>query len=70
MTVRAASTETTRLDGVLGNLSAAADTAEAIEPALADWVELARAQGATWAQIGEALGVTRQSAWQRFSGHV
>ncbi len=69
MTVRAASAGTSELDDVLGRLSAVAETAEAIEQALADWVELARAQGGTWAQIGEALGVTRQSAWQRFSGH-
>ena len=27
-----------------------------------------RAQGHTWAQIGEALGMARQSAWERFSG--
>ncbi len=28
----------------------------------------ARALGATWARIGDALGMTRQSAWERFSG--
>jgi hypothetical protein len=28
----------------------------------------ARAMGVTWARIGEALGITRQSAWERFSG--
>jgi hypothetical protein len=28
---------------------------------------VARARGATWEQIGEALGVTRQSAWEYFS---
>jgi hypothetical protein len=27
----------------------------------------ARAGGATWEQIGEALGMTRQSAWEYFS---
>jgi hypothetical protein len=27
----------------------------------------ARASGATWEQIGEALGMTRQSAWEYFS---
>jgi hypothetical protein len=31
-------------------------------------VHRARALGATWARIGEALGMTRQSAWERFSG--
>lgn len=28
----------------------------------------ARALGVTWARIGETLGMTRQSAWERFSG--
>jgi len=32
------------------------------------WVTKARSLGATWAQIGTALGMTRQSAWERFSG--
>ena len=29
-------------------------------------VEAARAAGASWDQIGEALGMTRQSAWEYF----
>jgi len=28
----------------------------------------ARARGITWARIGAAMGMTRQAAWQRFSG--
>ena len=31
-------------------------------------VEVARMLGATWAQVGQALGITRQSAQQRFGG--
>lgn len=27
-----------------------------------------RERGVTWARIGEALGMARQSAWERFSG--
>lgn len=27
-----------------------------------------RQRGITWARIGEALGVSRQSAWERYSG--
>jgi hypothetical protein len=27
-----------------------------------------RELGSTWATIGEALGMARQSAWERFSG--
>jgi hypothetical protein len=32
-----------------------------------DSVCAARAAGVTWDQIGEALGMTRQSAWEYFS---
>jgi hypothetical protein len=27
-----------------------------------------RQRGLSWAQIGGALGISRQSAWERFSG--
>ena len=39
-----------------------------VEENLTALVRRARALGATWAKIGEALGMTRQSAWERFSG--
>lgn len=39
-----------------------------VEQSLTQWVRRARALGATWARIGETLGMTRQSAWERFSG--
>jgi hypothetical protein len=39
-----------------------------VERNLAAWVGKARSLGSTWAQIGAALGMTRQSAWERFSG--
>jgi hypothetical protein len=35
---------------------------------LAEAVAQARAEGQSWAAIGEALGVTRQTAWERFGG--
>jgi hypothetical protein len=38
------------------------------EANLTSLVRRTRALGATWAKIGEALGMTRQSAWGRFSG--
>jgi hypothetical protein len=31
-------------------------------------VRAARSRGITWTRIGAALGMTRQSAWERFSG--
>jgi biotin operon repressor len=30
-------------------------------------VELLRSREVSWAQIGAALGISRQSAWERFS---
>lgn len=35
---------------------------------LAITVRTARDRGVTWTRIGAALGMTRQSAWERFSG--
>lgn len=32
-----------------------------------DWVELIRSRGVSWTHVGQALGVSRQAAWQRFS---
>jgi ATP-dependent Clp protease ATP-binding subunit ClpX len=31
-------------------------------------VTVLRGRGMTWARIGAALQITRQSAWERFSG--
>jgi hypothetical protein len=39
-----------------------------VERQLASWVRQARSRGITWTRIGAALGMTRQSAWERFSG--
>ena len=38
-----------------------------IEAGLRDRVHELRDRGVTWAHIGAALGMTRQSAWERFS---
>ncbi|MQY02807.1 hypothetical protein ACRB68_08420 [Actinomadura sp. RB68] len=59
----------TALDGEqmlarLPQLAAAVDQAEA---GLRAWVRELRRRGATWEQIAQALGVTRRSAWERFS---
>jgi hypothetical protein len=39
-----------------------------VDRAVAHHVAALRARGVSWARIGEALGMTRQSAWERFSG--
>lgn len=39
-----------------------------VDRAVAQHVSALRARGVSWARIGDALGMTRQSAWERFSG--
>ncbi|WP_018684979.1 ClpX C4-type zinc finger protein [Actinokineospora enzanensis] len=56
------------LTEVLTALGPVAAAGAQAERNLALWVAKARALGGTWTQIGQALGVTRQSAWERFSG--
>ena len=56
------------VDEALASLSRIAAAGAQVEQHLAGWVRRARELGATWARIGEALGMTRQSAWERFSG--
>jgi hypothetical protein len=56
------------LDGVLASLPRMAAAGAQVERNLARFVMRARDLGATWATIGSSLGMTRQSAWERFSG--
>jgi hypothetical protein len=42
--------------------------AQQVEADLRAWVRELRRRGITWAKIGQTLGITRQSAWERFSG--
>jgi ATP-dependent Clp protease ATP-binding subunit ClpX len=53
-----------RLLALLGPMSA---TAEAYRDHLQTVVETLRAQKVSWAAIGERLGVSRQTAWERFT---
>jgi hypothetical protein len=55
------------LDVVLAHLPKVAAARAQVEETLQGWVGRARGLGATWAQIGDALGMTRQSAWERFA---
>jgi len=56
------------LDGILTSLPRMAAAGAQVEDSLAHFVKKARELGATWAVIGTSLGMTRQSAWERFSG--
>jgi ClpX C4-type zinc finger len=55
-------------DDVLQHLPRVAAAAAQVEQQLTEWVRKARSRGITWTRIGAALGMTRQSAWERFSG--
>jgi hypothetical protein len=55
-------------DDLLSHLPRVAAASAQVEQHLTAWVRQARSRGITWTRIGEALGMTRQSAWERFSG--
>jgi hypothetical protein len=60
--------ETLSGDALLETLRPAATAMENVEDTLKQHVTQLRGRGVTWTRIGEALGVTRQAAWERFSG--
>jgi hypothetical protein len=53
---------------MLDHVPRIAGTAGQVEASLRSWVGELRSRGVTWTRIGGALGMTRQSAWERFSG--
>jgi len=55
-------------EDLLQYLPRVAAMAAQVEQQLTGWVRQARSRGITWTRIGESLGMTRQSAWERFSG--
>jgi ATP-dependent Clp protease ATP-binding subunit ClpX len=61
-------TESMTVEQILELLPRVAKVSAQVEENLRIWVQRARDRGATWARIGAALGMTRQSAWERFSG--
>jgi ATP-dependent Clp protease ATP-binding subunit ClpX len=54
-------------DELLERIPSIASSAANIEAGLRDRVDELRDRGVLWARIGAALGMTRQSAWERFS---
>ena len=53
---------------ILALLPRIASVSEQTDASLQRLVTVLRSRGVTWARIGAALQVTRQSAWERFSG--
>lgn len=45
-------------------------TADQVDRFATEWISLIRDRGESWTAIGQALGVTRQAAWERFSKRI
>lgn len=54
-------------DDLILDMARIAASRDQVEAAVMDRAQRLRARGVTWARIGEGLGMTRQSAWERFS---
>lgn len=55
---------------LLKSLQAIDDVMRGKDSQLSAVVGILRARKVSWAQIGEALGVSRQSAWERFAASL
>lgn len=55
---------------LLEQLPRVAQAREDVEEHLRHWVAAARRRGLSWANIGASLGMSRQSAWERFHEHL
>jgi hypothetical protein len=52
----------------LEDLRVACAASGAVNKLIRQTVADARSQGCSWAEIGASLGISKQSAWERFSG--
>jgi ATP-dependent Clp protease ATP-binding subunit ClpX len=55
-------------DELLADLARIDASRDQVEIAVRDRARRLRQRGVTWARIGGALEISRQSAWERFSG--
>jgi ClpX C4-type zinc finger len=55
-------------DALLANLGRLQAVVSQVDAALHNHVDMLRARGVSWTRVGEALGVSKQAAWERFSG--
>ncbi|MDP3972554.1 MAG: hypothetical protein Q8P61_06565 [Candidatus Nanopelagicales bacterium] len=57
----------TQLRSPINTLSAYARLMTELEPLAGLLVRESRIRGASWQDIGQAMGISKQSAWERFS---
>jgi ClpX C4-type zinc finger len=55
-------------DELLASLTRVQAAVPQLDAALHHHVDLLRSRGVSWTRIGAALGVSKQAAWERFSG--
>jgi ATP-dependent Clp protease ATP-binding subunit ClpX len=55
-------------DALLERMVQVASPRDRVDAGVGSIVRVLRARDVTWARIGQALGITRQSAWERYSG--
>ena len=55
-------------DELVAALPATAAAVDAVENHLRNHVSMLRERGVSWDRIAVALGISRQAAWERFSG--
>jgi hypothetical protein len=55
-------------DELLKSLARVQVVVSQVDAAVHDRVDILRGRGVSWTRIGEALGVSKQAAWERFSG--
>jgi hypothetical protein len=55
-------------DDLLASLARIQAVVAQVDAAVHEYVATLRERGISWTRIGEALGVSKQAAWERFSG--
>jgi ATP-dependent protease Clp ATPase subunit len=55
-------------DELLAGLAKVQAVVSQADTAVHDYVDVLRSRGISWTRIGEALCVSKQAAWERFSG--
>jgi uncharacterized NAD(P)/FAD-binding protein YdhS len=55
-------------DRPLDGLRQARGIERALDKVLRDQVRRARDAGCSWSEVGDALGTSKQAAWERYSG--
>ena len=56
-------------DELVAALPASAAAVDSVEDNLRNHVSMLKERGVSWDRVAAVLGISRQAAWERFSGH-